>query len=280
MQSFPITYHEPLFRPPAEAHSLIVQATIGCSWNRCAFCEMYTSKSFRARRLDYIATDIDALALLYQGVRKVFIADGNAFVLSASRLVPILEALNNRLGRLQRVSAYALPSDILSKTEDELKTLHGLGLKLLYIGIETGNDELLGFLNKGETYQSTYQGITKAHRAGIATSVMIITGVGGKTYSQQHALCSARLVNELNPKYLSTLTLTLPYGTNHFRERFGGEYIPQTHRELLMETQTFIENLHLSNVIFRSDHASNNLVLKGVLGRDKDLLLAAIKSAL
>lgn len=276
----PVQYDEPLFRPPGEAYSPILQATIGCSWNRCAFCEMYTTKKFRVRQFDEVEADIVALAKFYSGVRKVFIADGNAFVLSTGKLIPILESINYHFGRLQRISSYALPKDILSKTDEELILLRKMGLKLLYIGIETGDDDLLKLINKGETYQSIVEGISKAHQSGIQTSIMIISGLGGKQYSHQHAINSARIINELNPKYLSTLTLTMPYGLEHFKSRFEGNYQPLNLNELLAELKIFIENLSVENVIFRSDHVSNRLVLKGVLSKDKELCLEIIENAI
>mgnify|MGYP000974566369 FL=1 len=219
-------YDEPLFRPPAEAYSAIIQATLGCSWNRCAFCEMYTSKKFKVRSIDELKPEIETLSRIYSGAKKVFLADGNAFVLSANKLIPILEKINKHFGRIQRVSSYAMPRDIISKSDEELKNLRELGLKLLYIGIETGDDELLKLIDKGETANSTVEGILKAHNAGIETSIMIINGLGGKLYSKQHAENSAKIINQINPKFLSTLTLSMPYGESHFRRRFQGEYVP------------------------------------------------------
>jgi radical SAM superfamily enzyme YgiQ (UPF0313 family) len=276
----PVQYEEPLFRPPGEAYSAILQATIGCSWNRCAFCEMYTTKKFRVRHFDEVEADIKALAKICQGVRKVFIADGNAFVLSAGKLIPILESINYHFRRLHRISSYALPKDILSKTDEELILLRKMGLKLLYVGIETGDEKLLKLINKGETYKSTVEGISRAHQAGIDTSIMIISGLGGMQYSHQHAINSARIINELNPKYLSTLTLTMPYGLEHFKRRFEGNYQHQNLEELLVEMKTFIEGLTVENVIFRSDHVSNNLVLKGVLPKDKVMFIEIIDTIL
>jgi radical SAM superfamily enzyme YgiQ (UPF0313 family) len=241
---------------------------------------MYTTKKFRVRQFDEVEADIVALAKFYSGVRKVFIADGNAFVLSTGKLIPILESINYHFGRLQRISSYALPKDILSKTDEELILLRKMGLKLLYIGIETGDDDLLKLINKGETYQSIVEGISKAHQSGIQTSIMIISGLGGKQYSHQHAINSARIINELNPKYLSTLTLTMPYGLEHFKSRFEGNYQPLNLNELLAELKIFIENLSVENVIFRSDHVSNRLVLKGVLSKDKELCLEIIENAI
>ena len=274
------TYNEPLFRPPAEANSAIIQATLGCSWNRCAFCEMYTSKKFKVRKLEELKPEIELLAKYYQGVKKVFLADGNAFVLSANILIPILNEINQQFGKLQRISSYALPKDILGKTDAELKELKDLGLKLLYIGIETGDDELLQLINKGETSKSTVDGILKAHQAGIETSIMILNGLGGKRYSAQHAINSAKIINQINPKYLSTLTLSFPFGEKHFQSKFIGEYIPLTIVELFEELKTFLSLTELNNVIYRSNHVSNNLNLQGTLSKDKENLIEQLNRAI
>jgi len=273
-------YNEPLFRPPAEAKSAILQVTLGCSWNRCAFCEMYSSKQFRVRKVEDLVPEIEILSRIYREIRKVFLADGNAFVLSYEKMAPILIEINKKFEKIQRISSYALPKDILSKTDVELKELRSLGLKLLYIGIETGDDELLGLINKGENYNSTLDGILKAQEAGIETSIMIINGLGGVKYSHQHAINSAKIINQINPKYLSTLTLSFPFGLNHFNERFVGEYIPQTVVELFEELRLFLSNTNLNNVIYRSNHVSNNLILEGVLSKDKEILIEKIDRAI
>ncbi|MFP4023201.1 MAG: radical SAM protein [Thiohalospira sp.] len=275
-----IKYNEPVFRPPGEARSAILQATLGCSWNKCAFCEMYTSKSFKIRKFEELKPEIKLLAQIYNGVKKIFLADGNAFVLSSGNLIPILTEINEQFERVQRISSYALPKDILKKSDKELKELRALGLKLLYIGIETGDDKLLKMINKGETFDSTLDGIQKAHQAGIDTSIMIINGLGGKHYSRQHALKSAEIINQLQPKFLSTLTLSMPFGESHFQNRFEGVYQQQTVKDLFEELLLFIENLEVENVIYRSDHISNNLVLKGVLGKDKSQIIKNLKQAI
>ncbi len=276
----PIEYDEPVFRPPGEARSAILQTTLGCSWNQCAFCEMYTSKKFKARSFEELKPEIETLSKVYKGVKKVFLADGNAFVLSAGKLIPIVNEINNQFGKLQRISSYALPKDILNKSESELKELRNLGLKLLYIGIETGDDELLKLINKGETFNSTIDGIQKAHNAGIETSIMIINGLGGKKYSEKHALKSAEIINKVNPKFLSTLTLSMPYGQDHFQKRFNGEFQQQTIVELFEELKLFIGNLEVENVIYRSNHVSNNLPLQGTLSKDKNQLIESLQYAI
>jgi len=272
----PIQYDEPLFRPPGEANAAILQATIGCSWNKCAFCEMYTPKQFRVRSMEELKPEIKALANACHDAKKVFLADGNAFILSARKMIPILDEINAQFGKLQRISAYALPKDIENKTEEELREVRKKGLKLLYIGIESGDDELLRLANKGETFNSTADGILKAHNAGIDTSIMIINGLGGKKYSKQHALQSAEIINQIQPRFLSTLTLNTPFGLEHFQQKFNGNYEEQSVQELIEELRLFIENLTTENTIYRSDHVSNNLILKGTLSKDKERLLREI----
>lgn len=275
-----LQYHEPLFRPPSEARSLILQLTLGCSWNQCAFCEMYSSKQFKVRKIEDIALEIDQFQQHDSVIRKVFLADGNAFVLSSNKLMTVLEKLKTSFPKLMRVSAYALPKDILSKSDDELKNLVDHGLKLLYVGIESGDDELLGRINKGETFSSTAEALIKARNAGMKLSVMVLNGLGGKTLSEQHAVNSALLINRIQPEYLSTLVLSFPYGEAHFKQRFNGDFQSLSTIELIAEMGLFIQYLDLENTIFRSDHASNYLILKGVLNRDKQLLLDRINNVL
>ena len=276
----PLNYNEPLFRPPSEAYSLILQATFGCSWNKCAFCEMYSSKKFKVKDPEVFEKEVKAVADASPDVRKIFLADGNAMVLSFNKLKNILKVINEHFPKVIRISAYALPGDLISKTESELKELQGLGLKLIYVGIESGDDELLKLINKSETFDTTLEGLLKSKSAGIKSSVMILNGLGGQKYSDQHAENSARLINKINPEFLSTLVLSFPYGEDHYKKRFLGEYIPMDIEALLAELGLFLHNTELSNVVFRSDHASNYLALKGILGRDKENLLRKIKAAI
>ena len=280
----PINYDEPLFRPPSEAYSAILQITLGCSWNNCAFCEMYSSKKFSIKPLEQCKLDIQNLFSYYGRVKKLFLADGDAFVLSANKLIPILKEINLQSeqngNRMQRISSYALPKNIIAKTHDELVEIRNNGLKLLYIGIETGDDELLKIVNKGETHSTTIEGIKKAHEAGIDTSIMIINGLGGKKYSHQHAINSAKIINSISPKFLSTLTLSMPFGEDHFANKFAGEYQQQTIREIFQELSLFIENINVKNIIFRSNHVSNNLNIEGILSRDKEKIIEQIEYAI
>jgi len=275
-----ITYDEPLFRPPSEAYSLILQVSLGCAWNKCAFCEMYSSKQFRVRPEADVFAEIESLSPYSDQIRKIFLADGNAMVLSFDKLSRLLDKLNASFPKLNRVSAYALPRDIESKTEAELQILADKGLKLLYVGIESGDDELLQVINKGENFKSTSQALQKARQAGIKLSVMILNGLGGQKFSEQHAINSAKLVNEIQPEFLSTLVLSYPYGEEHFKQKFDDEFIPLNTIELIAEMKVFIETLKLNNTVFRSDHASNYLILKGNLSRDKKELLNRINGVL
>lgn len=275
-----IEYHEPLFRPPSEAYSFILQATFGCSWNECAFCEMYTSKKFKVKPFDEVKNDIEVAGNLNPGIKKVFLADGNVMVLSTKKLAVILQELNFRFPSLARISAYARPHDLENKTEEELKSLVRMGLKLIYVGIETGDDELLLRINKGDTYDSTKRNLLKARRAGLKISAMILTGLGGFNYSTQHALNSAKIVNEIQPEFLSTLVLSFPFGIDHYKSRFDGEFIPLDLQGLLKEQHRFISSTKLEKVVFRSDHASNYLVLKGILNRDKKVMLKKLEEAI
>jgi radical SAM superfamily enzyme YgiQ (UPF0313 family) len=280
MLYLPIQYDEPLFRPPSEAYSLILQVTIGCSWNKCSFCEMYTSKKFRVRPEEEVFREIQLVREKGFEVKKVFLADGNAMVLSTQKLIRILDQLNTAFPKINRISAYAIAKDMEYKSVAELKELNDAGLKLIYVGIETGNDELLRRINKGESFWSTRDNMLRAKNAGIKSSVMILTGLGGKVFSERHAADSARLINAIQPDYLSTLVLSYPYGISHYKNRFDGDFESMSVPDLLSEQHRFISGINVSDVIFRSDHASNYLALKGILSRDKDMMLTALETAI
>ncbi len=280
MNYFPIQYHEPLFRPPSEGRSIIIQVTLGCSWNKCSFCEMYTSKQFKARKEEDIFEDIEALLPYADQVRKIFLADGDPLVLSTNKLLSILNKLTNSFPRIQRISAYASPTNLLNKTESELIQLKNAGLNLLYIGLESGDDTVLDFINKGADHKQMIEALNKSQNAGLNSSVMIINGVGGREYSKQHAINSAKLINAIQPKYLSTLVLHPYKGMDYLKSRIDVDFEELNQIELIEETKIFIENLELNETIYRSDHASNHLILKGVIPRDKEKFLQQINSIL
>jgi len=279
-KSFPIEYSEPLFRPPSEADSLILQITNGCTWNKCSFCEMYSTKKFSVKKEEDIFKEIEEVSELIPDIRKIFLADGNPMVLSTEKLKRILDKISKTFPKVRRVTTYALPRDIISKTPEELKLLQESGLKMIYVGIESGDDEVLKFINKGETYNSTVEGLLKAKEAGIKLSVIILEGVGGLKYSEQHAINSAKILNAIQPEFASVLVLSFPYGIEHYKQKFLGNYIPMTISNLLKEMRIFVENIQLQNTIFRSNHASNYLVLNGILNRDKLLFLDKIDFAI
>ena len=279
---FPVQYVEPVFRPPSEGRSLIFQVTNGCSWNRCTYCSMYTApqKKFRPRAEDEVLEEIRRCGETGAQARRVFLADGDALVLSMRRLRTILQAIQTHLPSVSRVSAYCLPSNLKNKSVDDLRELEALGLKLIYVGAESGDDTILKYIDKGETFDSTASALIKAHEAGMKTSVMILNGIGGKKYSAQHALASARLVNETQPHYVATLVLTFYEGPEKIIQGFQGNFSELNTLELCEEIQTFIGSTELNNSIFRSDHASNHLILKGVLGKDKPKMLQQIDQAI
>lgn len=279
-QSFPVSYIEPVFRPPSEAHSLILPVTNGCSWNSCTFCEMYTAeqKKFRARDENQVLEEIrrSGEQLI---VQRIFLADGDAMVLPTRRLLTILQAIREHMPSVERVTSYCLPRNLKRKSVEELKELREAGLAMLYIGAESGDDEVLERVNKGETLESTEQALTKAGDAGMQRSVMILNGLGGKTLSEQHALNSARLMNATQPEFVSTLVVSFPQGMERYKERFP-DFEPLDQQSLFLELKQFMETLELNDTVFRSDHASNALVLKGVLGPDKERLLAQVQNAI
>lgn len=207
-------------------------------------------------------------------------ADGDPLVLSNARLLRILEKLNTTFPKLRRISTYASPSNIANKTLEELRLLKSAGLNLFYVGIESGDTEVLEAINKGETYQTTIEGLNKSKSAGIDSSVMIINGVGGTQLSEQHAINSAKVLNLTQPKFASTLVLTAHKGLAHYKNRYQGDFTEMNPAQLFEELRLFISHLELDNTIFRSDHASNSLVLKGVLGKDKESFLAQIDEAI
>lgn len=277
-----LQYIEPVFRPPSEGRSLILQVTNGCSWNRCTFCDMYTQpqKKFRAKAVDETLTEIKKVAKMGPQFDKVFLADGDALVLPTRRLLEVLEAIKHHMPWVRRVSSYCLPRNIRKKSVEDLQQLQQRGLGMAYVGAESGDNKVLEFINKGETYESTLSALTKLKQAGIKTSVMILNGMGGMKYSQQHAENSARLMNEAQPDFLSTLVVSYPLGDDKVREGFKGDYELPDQRTLFMEMRHLIDSLELKNTIFRSDHASNYVTLKGILGQDKQRFLDQLDDAI
>ncbi|MCM8855030.1 MAG: radical SAM protein [Candidatus Thiodiazotropha sp.] len=277
-----LNYIQPVFRPPSEAQSLILQVSIGCSWNKCTFCEMYTEpqKRFKPKPIDEIRNELQQFVSMDIPLRRVFLADGDAMTLSYRRLHEIMQAVNEYLPDIQRVSAYCLPRNIKNKSVDELQRLRDMGLEMVYVGCETGDDLVLERVNKGETWQTSLDALLKLQQAGIRRSVMILNGLGGARYSEQHALNSASLMNESQPEYLATLVVSFPKGQQRLQQGYAGEFQMLNLRQLLEEMEVMLSSLNLEKTIFRSDHASNYLILKGVLNKDKERLLNQVRTAL
>jgi radical SAM superfamily enzyme YgiQ (UPF0313 family) len=278
----PIRYVEPVFRPPSEAESLILPVTDGCSWNRCTFCEMYTApqKKFRARDEGEVIESIRRVGEHYgDAVRRVFLADGDALVLPTRRLLAILEAIRTHLPAVRRIASYCLPRNLRKKPQSELDALAAAGLAMVYVGAESGDDEVLAAVDKGETFETTREALDKLGAAGIRRSVMILNGLGGRALSAQHAENSARLMNATQPEFLSTLVVSFPLGEERLRAGFPG-WEPLSQRELFVEVERLLAGLELERTVFRSDHASNWLILKGTLGADKERLLREVRQAI
>lgn len=279
---YPLAYTEPVFRPPSEWKSLILQVTNGCSWNKCTFCEMYTSetKRFKPKKLEEIERELITIKTSGLPVFRVFLADGDAMMLPFRQLQEILLLIRQHFPDVSHISSYCLPRNLRNKSEEQLQQLKTLGLKLLYVGCESGDDEVLTYIQKGESYNSSLAALKKIKSAGIKSSVMILNGLGGVNYSEQHAIQSAKLMNQAQPEYLSTLVVSFPLGLDRFANGFKGRFTMLTQHQLFEEMHMLVSALRLDKTIFRSDHASNYLVLKGTLGKDKAAILAQIEKAM
>lgn len=274
-------YDEPLFRPPSEAESFILQATLGCSWNACTYCAMYREKRYRVRPLPEVLADVaEAGARFGAEVRHVFVADGDPLSMPLEHWVPILSALAAAFPRLRRVSTYATARNLLEKTPAELARLRELGLSLLYIGPESGDDVTLRRIAKGANAADHLEAARKAREAGMAQSLIFLLGAGGRERSEVHARASGRLASAMDPKFLSTLTLTVVPGTPLARLEDQARFELPDVVGLLTELRWFLEEAHLSAAIFRSNHASNYLPIGGRLPRDREAILATLDEAL
>lgn len=272
---------EPLFRPPSEAESFILQATVGCSWNACAFCAMYREKRYHVRPLDELRAEIkEAGSRWADEVRHVFVADGDPLGMGLDHWEPILRDLAQAFPRLRRVGTYATARNVLEKPPQVLARLRELGLALLYLGPESGDDETLHRLGKGSTSEEHVEAARRARAAGMEQSLIFLLGAGDVARSEAHARASGRLATAMDPRFLSTLTLTVVPGTPLARAQAQGGFQLPDRRGLLQELRWFLEEAHPRAAIFRSDHASNHLPIQGRLPRDREALLAAVDGAL
>jgi len=283
MRSNPFpSYDEPLFRPPSEGENLIIQATLGCSFNRCSFCAMYRSKRYLARPLTAVFDDIEQAAMAWPDASRVFLADGDALALPTDHLLEILTRLSTTLPRLTRVTCYATPANILRKTATELAQLRAHKLSLIYFGIESGSDLILKKVTKGATRRGIIDALHRAHAAGLKISATVILGLGGQGRWQEHIDGTIELLNSAPVNYLSTLQLSLDESSiGEFRQKFAEPFHFQDDQAILLEQQQLIGGLKPPQpLIFRSNHASNALALAGNLPRDRDRLLAQLQLAM
>lgn len=263
-----------VFRPPSEARSFILRVTIGCSHNACTFCGMYKDVQFRVRPDDEIDSLITAGSRYYPETRRVFLADGNALALPTERLLAIMAKLRQAFPKLSRITSYGGPKDLLRKNSAELTKLKEAGLQIIYLGIESGDDQVLALVNKGVTADEMIKAGRKVIDAGIKLSAMVILGLGGQELSKQHALNTAEVINAINPTMLSALTLMLHEGTALRNAADRGDFTPLSPYDFLKELKLMLENTSVSSpCIFRSNHVSNYLPLAGTLPHDKEQLL-------
>ncbi|MEE8132449.1 MAG: radical SAM protein [Nitrososphaerales archaeon] len=274
------SYAEPVYRPPSEANSLIFQVTIGCSFNKCSFCDMYRNKEYSERRWEDIKEEIDLAATHLPDTRRVFLADGDALNLSTTMLTQILDHLYRSFPSLERVSCYAMPKNLWEKPDEELQILCKAGLGMLYLGIESGSNTILKKVTKGATAQGIIDACLKAKKNNFTLSCMIILGLGGRTYTEEHIRESARVVNAVSPDYLGVLSLYLETGVREeFLTKFKEPFIPLNDDELLDEVKRLVEGIDSpSPIVFRANHASNAYLLGGILPEEKQKLLDKIST--
>ena len=275
------TYDTPVFRPPSEARSFILRVTRGCAHNKCTYCNMYRGVPFQILKDEEISRQI-ALAAHYgkDRIRRVFLTDGDALVLPTAKLLKILQALRDTFPKLQRVSSYAAPKDILRKSEEELRQLKEAGLHLLYDGMETGDDITLKAVNKGVNGEEAVEAGRRVTASGMKLSIMVILGLAGKEGSKRHALETAKAINIIQPTMWSALCLMLYRGSELLDQFERGEFNPLSPAECMEELYTIMENVNLpedKHCLFRSNHISNYIPLAGTLPKDKQRLLAEIK---
>lgn len=272
-------YEGNLIRPPAEARSVILQVTVGCSHNRCRFCGTYPYP-FRVRPMAELLEDLNGLAAMRPGARRVFLADGDVLGLPQPLLLELLEAMATRFPKLGRVGVYGTARDVARKTDDELAALARLGLRTVYMGLESGSDAVLAAVEKGATADEMVRAVHRLGNAGLRVSVMALLGLGGKVRSREHAVDTGRVLGRMNAAYTSLLALTVLPGTPLAEDVRAGRFEPLDDDGMLRELRCILEELRCERTIFRANHASNPLPLEGSLPRDRERLLAEVDAAL
>ncbi len=274
--------YSPLYRPPSEGNNLIIQATLGCSFNQCSFCSMYKTKDYVARPLDDVFADIDQAARVWPEAHRIFLADGDALTLPMDNLRAILDKLHDTFPNLNRVSAYATPGNILKKKPGELEELAARKMPLFYFGIETGAPVMLKKITKGATQKGMVEALIKAREAGLKISATVILGLGGKKYWEEHIQGTVELLSQAPVTYLSTLQLYLEeIAYEEFMTKFGEPFEAQDDMGVLKELERLLMDIRPpAPVIFRSNHASNALALAGNLPKDQDRLVKQVQGAI
>lgn len=275
-----IEYEGRVFRPPSEAYSLIIQATIGCSHNRCTFCDMYKEKQFRVRRLDEVKADLALARAQYRNVERVFLADGDALMCRAEHFAEILREIRRLFPECRRVTSYGSPASILVKQQAELDELHALGLEMVYLGLESGSDEVLRRVDKGETAAEIIRAGQMVRQAGMKLSVTAIAGLGSTELSEEHAVQTAKALSAMRPEYIGLLTLLFELPTPLMRDWQEGRFYLMNPIEIAAETLVLLENIDAEGSIFRANHASNYVNLAGTLNRDRQAMCSRLRAAL
>lgn len=269
-------YKGKVYRPPSEAYSLIIQVTFGCSHNRCAFCDMYDDKHFSLRPMEEIREDLAAARQVYRRVGRVFLADGDALIRPAAQLLEILGWVYELFPECERVTCYASPASLQVRTEDELRALRAAGLTMVYMGLESGCDAVLERMNKGHTAAAIIDAGQKARRCGLALSVTAISGLGSLELLEDHAMGTAQALSAMKPEYIGLLTLMVEPGTPLEQWVREGSFVVPGAPDILRETEIFLHHIDSEGSVFRMNHASNYLTLKGTLNADKPALLARV----
>ncbi len=274
-------YEGSVYRPPSEAGSLILQVTIGCAHNQCTFCGMYKADRFRVRPMEDVLEDLAWAGKNYRPVERLFLADGDALVLSNEKLLKIMDYAFEVFPELQRISIYGSPGDVLRKNPEELTELREHGLEIIYIGGESGSDKILKAVKKGVSSAELVEAVRKIEEAGIKASVTFISGLGGKDNWREHAVETGKVISLMEPTYVGLLTLMVEPGTELAEDIRTGRFQLLSPMEVLEETKLMIENIDVNKTcVFRSNHASNYLSLKGDLPRDKEAMLRQIDLAM
>jgi len=275
-----MNYEGMIFRPPSEAGSLILQVTVGCSYNRCTFCGAYQGKSFRIKRFEEVQEDIDEARSYRSQIQRVFLADGDALAMPQRELLRILEYVKLRLNRVERVGIYANAKDILRKDVEELKALKNLGLGILYLGLESGNPEILKRIKKNGTVDQLIRAGRRVKDSGILLSVTVILGIGGVEKSQAHAADTGKVLSEMDPDYVGALSLMVVPETPIEKEIETGKLVLPTPFGMIQELETMIEHCHFTQCFFASNHASNYLPLRVRMPEEKEDALRRIREVL